>query len=57
MTNGPSSGSSSSSSKNQTNKIEDENDDEAATRLGITRDRAYRLIERLGLSATSRAGA
>lgn len=29
----------------------------AATRLGITRDRAYRLIERLGLSATSRAGA
>jgi Sigma-54 interaction domain/FHA domain/Bacterial regulatory protein, Fis family len=29
----------------------------AAARLGITRDRAYRLIERLGLSATSRAGA
>jgi hypothetical protein len=29
----------------------------AAARLGITRERAYRLIERLGLSATSRAGA
>jgi transcriptional regulator of acetoin/glycerol metabolism len=29
----------------------------AANRLGITRERAYRLIERLGLSATSRAGA